>query len=319
MASDLEVRQKDIVTFVESKSVLERIRRALPHGTLTPQVLARIAISAMIKTPGLFHCTKESILEALLLSAELGLAPSGPLGLAYLIPYGSKCEFVVGYKGLVTLARRSAYVASITAEAVFEGDHFKYALGLNPVLEHIPYDMLIDPPGRTGEKLIAAYSVLTLKDGTKEFKVVTPSFIKKIRASSPGSKHPDSPWNQWEPSMWCKTAVKQVLKLAILSPDDQLAKAINTDDALEGTVDSAYVTTSEQPSSETKEKPSGTSGSMDTFVAQQQNGAPSQSPALTEGAPQTSAPAATKAKAGKDAKGGGAEQDPLRQPAKRQR
>lgn len=316
MASDLEIRQKEIVTFVESKAVLERFQRALPRGTLTPQVLARIAISSMVKTPELFRCTRESILEALLLSAELGLPPSGPLGLAYLIPYGNKCEFVVGYKGLVTLARRSAYVASITAEAVFTGDYFKYALGLTPVLEHIPYDMLENPPKIDGApKLVAAYSVLTLKDGTKEFKVVTASFIAKIRASSKGSKHPDSPWNNWEPAMWCKTAVKQVLKLAILSPDDQLARVINSDDALEGLATSELPPTSNATEPERgTEKPS---GGMDSFV-QQQHGAAAPPATLTEGKPPATAPAAAPA-GSKPSKDAGAEQDPLKQPARRKR
>ena len=56
----------------------------------------------------------------------MGLEPNDPRGLAYLVPFndskrGKIVTFIIGYKGLLDLARRSGMVSSINAFAVFEG------------------------------------------------------------------------------------------------------------------------------------------------------------------------------------------------------
>jgi recombinational DNA repair protein RecT len=79
-------------------------------------------------------------------------------------------------------------------------------------------------------KLIAAYSVVSLKDGTKEFRVVTQEFINRIKKASRGSNHPDSPWKHWEDQMWAKTAIRQTLKFVPLSPEDRLFKGLDVDE-----------------------------------------------------------------------------------------
>ena len=66
-------------------------------------------------------------------------------GEAYLIPFKNnkkggvyECQFIVGYKGLMLLARRSGEVANIDALTVYENDEFDLSYGFDPALIHKP-------------------------------------------------------------------------------------------------------------------------------------------------------------------------------------
>ena len=61
------------------------IQKALPSH-LDPNRLARIVTTEIRRNPKLLKCKKESLLGALMLSAQLGLEP-GPLGHCYYVPY----------------------------------------------------------------------------------------------------------------------------------------------------------------------------------------------------------------------------------------
>ena len=62
----------------------------------------------------------------------------GLLGHCYILPYKREATFIIGYKGMIDLARRSGHIQSIYAHAVHENDEFEYELGLHPKLEHKP-------------------------------------------------------------------------------------------------------------------------------------------------------------------------------------
>ena len=70
-------------------------------------------------------------------AVQLGLEP-GLLGHCYILPYKREATFIIGYKGMIDLARRSGHIQSIYAHAVHENDEFEYELGLHPKLEHKP-------------------------------------------------------------------------------------------------------------------------------------------------------------------------------------
>ena len=76
------------------------ISKALPSH-LKPERLARIVTTEIRRNPQLMQCTRESLLGALMLSAQLGLEP-GPLGQVYYIPYNNRkqgvmeCQFILG-------------------------------------------------------------------------------------------------------------------------------------------------------------------------------------------------------------------------------
>ena len=91
--------------------------------------VVRRAPQAMVKVTGGGRGMKA-------IAAQLGLEPNDARGLAYLLPYNDKrrgkiVQLIIGYRGMIDLARRSGMVSSINVFAVFEGDHFDYRLGLN--------------------------------------------------------------------------------------------------------------------------------------------------------------------------------------------
>lgn len=236
--------QKRFQDLLTSERVKNQIALALPQTGMTPERLLRIVLTAINRTPLLLSCTETSVLSAVIQSAQLGLEPDGVMGLAYLVPYGNQCQFIVGYRGLIELARRSGLVKNVDAQVVHIGDYFKYRLGLEPTLEHIPGDMLefeadelrrqaLKALGGTNlSSIVAAYCVVTMTDNSKIFRVVGKQYVDKVRKASRGSDNASSPWKQWEEQMWMKTSIKQGLKLIPLSPDDKLLKAMAVDESV---------------------------------------------------------------------------------------
>jgi len=209
-------------------------REVMPKH-LTPERLIRVACAAASRAPLLLKCTPASILRAVMEAAQLGLDPSGSLGSAYLVPYQNKkngtyeVQLIVGYRGLIDLARRSGEIASIEAHVVHAKERFKIAYGLNPVLEHEP--LLEDDPGG----MVAVYAVARLRDGTTQSEVMTKHQIDGIRARSRAGQ--SGPWVTDYEEMARKTVVKRLCKYLPLSVElEQALEADNIGEAGERTV-----------------------------------------------------------------------------------
>jgi len=111
------------------------IQRALPKH-MSGDRLARIALTEFRKAPKLANCDPRSVFAAVIMASQLGLEP-GINGQSYLIPYGSECQFVPGWKGLVELVNRTGRATAWTG-AVFDGDEFEWELGDRPFVRHKP-------------------------------------------------------------------------------------------------------------------------------------------------------------------------------------
>ena len=135
MANELTINPKTIVS--ELQKMRGQIEAALPKH-MTPDRMARIALTALRVTPQLFHCTPESFFGSIIAASQLGLEP-GVNGQCYLIPYGNTCTLVPGWKGLMDLVSRSGRASAWTG-AVRPGDKFEFQLGSNPKLVHEPGD-----------------------------------------------------------------------------------------------------------------------------------------------------------------------------------
>ena len=69
------------------------------------------------------ECDAGSILTAGLLAQSLKLPLAQTLGFAYVIPYGNKAQFQIGWKGLVQLAQRSGQFKRLGVRDVHEGEY----------------------------------------------------------------------------------------------------------------------------------------------------------------------------------------------------
>lgn len=94
---------KQLSRFLDS--LKPQLGLALPKH-LTPDRMARLALTAFSTSPQLQQCDPKSIAASLMTAGQLGLEP-GVNGAGYLVPYGCTCTFVPGWKGLVDLVSRS--------------------------------------------------------------------------------------------------------------------------------------------------------------------------------------------------------------------
>lgn len=193
------------------KMYKNEIAKALP-SVLTPERFARMATTAITKTPKLAECTVPSFIGALLTAAQLGLEPNTPLGQAYLIPYYNskvkayECQFQIGYKGMIDLCNRSGEIKNIEAHIVYENDEFDFEYGLESKLRHKP---CMTNKG----KAIWVYALYRLNNGGYGFEVMSVE-----EAMEHGRRYSksfnNSPWQTQPEEMMKKTVLKKVLKYA---------------------------------------------------------------------------------------------------------
>lgn len=186
------------------------IEKALPSH-MNADRMARIALTTIRTTPKLLECNVSSLLGAVMQAAQLGLEP-GLIGHCYIIPYGREAQFIIGYKGMIDLARRSGNIESIYAHCVYEADEFDYELGLHPKLHHKP------ATGRRGE-MKYVYAVAHFKDGGYQFEVMDKEEIEKRRSRSKAAKN--GPWVTDYEEMAKKTVIRHMWKYLPISIEIQ--------------------------------------------------------------------------------------------------
>ena len=193
----------------KSKTIFDVIQAgAKQFATALPKHInsdrfVRIAITTIRQNPKLAQCNQESLLGALMVSAQLGLEP-GVLGQCYLIPYGRECQFQIGYKGMIELLRRSGQLKDIYAYSVYENDEFEMTYGLNRDLKHKPN---LQDRGN----FIGCYCVAVLKDEARAFEYMTKEEIE-AHGKKFSKTYGNGPWKTDFEAMAHKTVVKKMLK-----------------------------------------------------------------------------------------------------------
>lgn len=122
-------------------------------------------------------CSQTSIANSLMDMVTMGLNVQKKQG--YFIAYGGKCQFQKSYFGNTTIARRYG-MKSINADVIYEGDTFKYHKqnAVTVIDEHTQDFLNID-----NDKIIGAYAVATMEDGTVVSEIMN---IKQLKQA----------WNQ---------------------------------------------------------------------------------------------------------------------------
>ncbi len=195
---------------------------ALPKH-LSADRLLRVAMTSIQRNPKLLDCTQQSLLACVMTCAQLGLEPDQFLGQAYLVPFKDTkrniitCTLIPGYRGYIALARRSGEVKSVSAQVVYDKDHFMLQYGIDEKLDHIPAE------GDRG-KPKGAYVIFKYKDGGYSFDYMSTEDIEKIRKRSRSAN--DGPWvTDWD-EMAKKTVIKRHAKVTPLSVELQTAIAL---------------------------------------------------------------------------------------------
>lgn len=214
--------QPALAQFVEE--MRGELARALPEH-ISPERVARIALTELRRVRHLAECTQASFGGALMTCAQLGLEPGGAIGEAYLLPFYNRearayeVQLIIGYQGMIKLFWQHPLAAGLDAQVVYEGDEFDYAYGLDPVLRHVP-SMTADRG-----KPVAYYAVARLKNGGSAFVVLSPGDVERVRQRSKAKS--SGPWRTDYDAMAKKTAIRQLFKL--LPKSAELAHAVAHD------------------------------------------------------------------------------------------
>ena len=209
-------RQLTIKDQLQNPNMIEQIQRALPSH-MSAERMARIAMTALTRTPKLAECTQASFFKCLLDLSSWGLEPDGRH--AHLIPYGNECTLILDFKGIVALAYRSGFVKNIHSDAVRLGDAFVYSLG--KVTSHTPWAYRVDDKPKECGEVIAAYCIVEMKDGATHCEVMTQAEVESIRSRSKAGR--SGPWvTDWD-QMARKTVFRRASKWLPLSAEIQEA------------------------------------------------------------------------------------------------
>ena len=198
------------------------VKRAVPAGTDASHVVLSVNME-LRRTPKLRECEPASLFAAIYQIAALGLLPGGPLGLAYLLPYGKRCQLIIGYRGMIQLAVGSGGARSIRAAVVADGDDFEWIEGLEPTIRHVPRSSA--PPA---DRVTHAYAIADLHGGGQQWAVLTRDDIEARRKMAGGGRDDRddrrkmTPWDSHYHEMAKKSAVRALCKMLALSPDRAL-------------------------------------------------------------------------------------------------
>ncbi len=215
------------------------IAKMLPKH-LNAERLMKVAQIAATTTPALAKCDVASLVGAIGQCAMLGLEPNTVLGHAYLVPFNTKrkdgegnerwvnsVQVIVGYKGLIDLARRSGQIVSIAAHEVCANDKFELVYGLDEKLNHTP---AMEERG----EIIGFYAVAKLKDGGHAFEFMSRYQIEIIRDASQGwqqaikyKKTDIHPWKVHFSEMGRKSVIRRLAKYLPLSIEFQTAAVLD--------------------------------------------------------------------------------------------
>lgn len=196
--------------FEKSKGAIAAV---LPKH-VTADRLMKIALSLTSKDGNLLACNQMSVLRCVVGAASVGLEVGGLLGEAYLVPFKGECTLIIGYKGLIKLARQSGEIKSIRARVVYKSDEFQVEYGLRETITHKPN---LESSDLKDEDIIAVYAVAEFKEGEPQFEVMTRAQVDKIRGRSASAN--SGPWVTDYAEMAKKTVIRRLSKVMPLSPE----------------------------------------------------------------------------------------------------
>lgn len=206
-------RLKDIIN---QPTVQEQFKNAMgKHSDLFVASLIDIFSDGLQKyEPGL-------VIQEALKAAVLRLPISKGLGFAYIVPYGGKPQFQIGYKGLIQLAMRSGQVKNINAGPVYEGE-WRGTDKLRGTFDFSGKKM--------SEKIVGYFAYMELINGFKKTVYWTKEQVTAHgKAKSPSFNSRSSAWKTDFDAMATKTVIRALFsKYAPMSIDFVTAMACET-------------------------------------------------------------------------------------------
>ena len=211
MSKKNEVQTKPLAPLTNNlERLVEQNQDNFPFETRTAQRLQQNAIMTVAQDRKLMDIAIEkpgALAMQIYNFVALGLDMN--MREAYLIPFGSEIVPIIDYKGLIKLANKygKPEIAKIDYDLIKENDYVSMVNG--------EFTHKYNPMAERGE-LVGVYCSVHYKNGEVVYTVMTKEEVEKVRASSKSSNKEESPWKNWESSMWIKTAIRNAMKTITL-------------------------------------------------------------------------------------------------------
>ena len=172
------------------------------------------------KRPVLTSCTKESVANALLDMAIMGLNPAKKQG--YFIAYGNQLSWFTSYFGKCAALRRvKGFETEPIATLIYEGDSFE--LGLNELNEEIIINHIKSWDAKVKNNIIGAYATVKYKGITKSVVMTMREIREAWSKSKTNVEHKDFTGEYVK-----RTVINRLVKMLLqtTNDDDLLAENI---------------------------------------------------------------------------------------------
>ncbi len=199
-----------IKQLMSTDSVKKRFEETL--GKRANQFMTSV-INLVNSDTNLQKCDQMSVVSSAMVAATLDLPVDKNLGYAWVVPYGNKATFQLGYKGYIQLALRTGQYRNINVIEVYEGELKKW----NRLTEELELDF----ESRASDKVIGYTGYFELINGFRKTVYWSKEEIEKHRKRFSKS---DFGWKNDYDAMAKKTVIRNMLnKWGILSIDMQKA------------------------------------------------------------------------------------------------
>lgn len=239
--NQLVARKKGLQVFLD-RMVGKMNEVATSH--LDGKTLAALVYTEAARSPDILLCVEEnpaSVASTVMLAAGVGLDVSGPLGHFYLIPRRMKIDprnkarnapkrwtltYIIGYKGLLELARRSDSIVRMNLGVVYEPELPTNGGGFHwsdepPECDHPKHWGL----EKKDEELVGAYAIAELRGGARVQLFLDRDEIddRRERAQS------DVFWKRDFAAMARKSAARALLNGGLIPLTPALSKALEAE------------------------------------------------------------------------------------------
>ena len=234
MATQIATRQPTTLSeakeqFRQSLGKEEDGLRALLPSHISPEKFQRTVMTAVQADPDLLKADRRSLIMSCMKAAQDGLLPDKREAALVIFNTRQKdaqgqwisvkqVQYMPMVYGLRKKILQSGEVADLQTAVVYraevESGSFLYEAGTEAMLRHRPMLEL----ETADDDIVCAYSVATMKDGTKSFEVMRRSEINKVREQSQtGATHkrngeartPSGPWVDWFAEQCRKTVMRR--------------------------------------------------------------------------------------------------------------
>ena len=199
---------------VDLQRMEPQFKMALP-AHIPPERFLRVAMTAVQNNPTLLECDRASLFAATMKAAQDGLLPDGREGA--IIPKKGAAVWMPMVAGVLKKVRNSGEISTWSVHEVCERDEFDFELGDSERIYHKP---------RLSErgKIIAAYSIVKMKDGEVSREVMGMDEIQAIMERSDGYQYAkknnkQNPWISDFSEMAKKTVIRRHAKRLPSSTD----------------------------------------------------------------------------------------------------